>query len=45
MATQALSNLLSALQTVATSNPKVAGDLVNLVNDLNGTGQVVNTTA
>jgi len=38
-------DLMNALQSLAASNPKVAGDLINLVNDLNSTGKIVNTNA
>ena len=37
-------DLLDALQSLANSNPKVAGDLVTLMTDLNTVGNVVNTT-
>lgn len=38
-------DILNALQSLAKSNPKVAGDLVTLITDLNGVGAVVNTSA
>lgn len=38
-------DLLNALQSLASANPKVAGDLVTLITDLNHVGTVVNTAA
>jgi len=39
------SDLNGALQQLAQSNPKLASDLVTLIQDLNGTGAVVDTRA
>jgi hypothetical protein len=39
------SDLLKALQTISTSNPKVANDLSTLIADVQGTGAVLNVKA
>ena len=43
--TSAAASLTSVLQALASNNPKLAADLTSVINDLNGTGAVVNTTA
>lgn len=40
-----ISDLAKALQSLTSSNPKLAADIVTLLNDFNGSGTVVNTTA
>lgn len=39
------SDLLKALQSISTSNPKVANDLATLISDAQGTGAVLNVKA
>jgi ribosomal protein S20 len=38
-------DLLNALQSLASSNPKVAGDLITLIKDMNGSGTLIRTSA
>jgi hypothetical protein len=39
------SDLLNALQSLANSNPKVAGDLITLIKDMNSGGTLIKTSA